>query len=56
MIGFRKQLILSKTGMVIDQIVERQINEFIFLQVRFEETKEKIEKNMSKFGFIAKAE
>ena len=50
------ELILSKTELVIDEIVERQINEFISLQVRFEETKEKIEQNMSKFGFIAKAE
>ena len=41
---------------MIDEILERQINEFISLQVRFEETKEKIEQNMSKFGFIAKAE
>lgn len=56
MIGFRKQLILSKTGMVIDQIVERQIDDFISLKVRMEEIKERVEKNMSKFGFIAKAE
>lgn len=56
MIGFRKQLILSKTGMVIDQIVEGQIDNFISLQIRMEEIKERVEKNMSKFGFIAKAE
>ena len=55
MIGFRKQLILSKTGMVIDQIVEKQIDEFISLKVRMEEVKEKIEENMSKFGSIAKS-
>ena len=54
--GNIRELILSKTELVIDKIVERQINEFISLQVRFEETKEKIEENMSKFGFIAKAE
>ena len=54
--GNIRELILSKTELVIDEIVERQINEFISLQVRFEETKEKIEQNMSKFGFIAKAE
>lgn len=56
MIGFRKQLILSKTGMVIDEIVEGQIDNFISLQIRMEEIKERVEKNMSKFGFIAKAE
>ena len=54
--GNIRELILSKTELMIDEIVERQINEFISLQVRFEETKEKIEQNMSKFGFIAKAE
>lgn len=54
--GNIRELILSKTGMVIDQIVEKQIDEFIALQVRFEEIKEKVEKNMEKFGFIAKAE
>ena len=56
MIGFRKQLILSKTELMIDQIVEKQVDEFISLKVRMEEVKEKIEENMSKFGFIAKAE
>ena len=54
--GSLKKLILSKTDHVIDQIVERQIDEFIALQVRFEEIKEKVEQNMSKFGFIAKPE
>ena len=54
--GNIRELILSKTGLVIDEIVERQINEFISLQIRLEEIKEKIEQNMSKFGFIAKAE
>ena len=56
MIGFRKQLILSKTGMVIDQIVKRQIDDFISLKVRLEEKKEKIEKNMDKFINIIKPE
>lgn len=54
--GSLKKLILGKTDQVIDEIVERQIDEFIALQVRFEEIKEKVEQNMSKFGFIAKAE
>lgn len=49
-------LILTKTELVIDQIVEKQIDEFISLQVRMEEVKEKVEKNMSNFGFIAQAE
>lgn len=56
MIGFRKQLILSKTGMVIDQIVERQIDDFISLKIRMEEIKEKVEKNMDKFGCIVQPE
>ena len=51
-----KKLILGKTDHVIDQIVERQIDEFIALQIRMEEIKERVEENMSKFGFIAKAE
>lgn len=51
-----KKLILGKTDHVIDQIVERQIDEFIAIQIRFEEIKEKVEKNMEKFGYIAKAE
>lgn len=54
--GNIRELILSKTGMVIDEIVEGQIDNFISLQIRFEEIKEKVEKNMEKFGFIAKAE
>jgi hypothetical protein len=54
--GNIRELILSKTDHVIDQIVERQIDEFIALQVRFEEIKEKVEQNMKKFGYIAKAE
>lgn len=54
--GSLKKLILGKTDQVIDEIVERQIDEFIAMQVRFEEIKEKVEENMSKFGFIAKAE
>lgn len=51
-----KKLILSKTDHVIDQIVERQIDEFIALQIRFEEIKEKIEQNMDKFINIIKPE
>ena len=51
-----KKLILGKTDHVIDQIVKKQIDEFIALQIRFEEIKEKVEKNMEKFGSIAKAE
>lgn len=39
MIGFRKQLILSKTELMIDQIVEKQVDEFISLKVRMEEVK-----------------
>ena len=54
--GNIRELILSKTGMVIDQIVEGQIDNFISLQIRMEEIKERVEKNMEKFGFIAKAE
>ena len=54
--GNIRELILSKTGIVIDEIVEGQIDNFIALQIRFEEIKEKVEKNMEKFGFIAKAE
>lgn len=53
--GNIRELILSKTGMVIDEIVEGQIDNFISLQIRMEEIKERVEKNMSKFGFIAKA-
>ena len=51
-----KKLILGKTDHVIDQIVKKQIDNFISLQIRMEEIKERVEKNMSKFGFIAKAE
>ena len=54
--GNIRELILNKTELMIDQIVERQIDEFISLKVRLEETKEKIEENMSKFDYIAKAE
>ena len=54
--GNIRELILSKTGIVIDEIVEGQIDNFISLQIRFEEIKEKVEKNMEKFGYIAKAE
>ena len=54
--GITRGLILSKTELLIDQIVERQIDEFISLKVRMEEKKEKIEENISKFDFIAKAE
>lgn len=54
--GNIRELILGKTGMVIDEIVEGQIDNFISLQIRFEEIKERVEKNMSKIGFIAKAE
>lgn len=54
--GNVRELILSKTGLVIDQIVEGQIDNFISLQIRMEEIKERVEKNMRKFGFIAKAE
>ena len=54
--GNIRELILSKTELMIDQIVEKQIDEFISLKVRMEEVKEKIEENMSKFGSIAKAE
>lgn len=54
--GNIRELILSKTGIVIDKIVEGQIDNFISLQIRMEEIKERVEKNMSKFGFIAKAE
>lgn len=56
MIGFRKQLILNKTELLIDQIVERQIDDFISLKVRLEEKKEKIEQNMDKFINIIKPE
>lgn len=54
--GNIREIILSKTELMIDEIVERQINEFISLQVRFEETKEKIEQNMDKFINIIKPE
>lgn len=54
--GNVRELILSKTGLVIDQIVEGQIDNFISLQIRMEEIKERVEKNMRKFDFIAKAE
>lgn len=54
--GNIRELILSKTGLVIDQIVEGQIDNFISLQIRMEEIKERVEKNMEKFGYIAKAE
>lgn len=54
--GNIRELILNKTELLIDQTVEKQIDEFISLKVRMEEVKEKIEENMSKFGSIAKAE
>lgn len=54
--GNIRELILSKTGIVIDEIVEGQIDNFISLQIRMEEIKERVEKNMEKFGYIAKAE
>lgn len=51
-----REFILSKTEHIIDQIVERQIDEFISLKVRLEEKKEKIEENMDKFINIIKPE
>ena len=54
--GNIRELILSKTEFLIDQIVERQIDEFISLKVRLEEKKEKIEQNMDKFINIIKPE
>lgn len=54
--GNIRELILSKTELMIDQIVEKQIDEFISLKVRMEEIKEKVEKNMEKFVYIAKTE
>lgn len=54
--GDIRELILNKTELVIDQIVERQIDEFISLKVRLEEKKEKIEENMDKFINIIKPE
>lgn len=54
--GNIRELILSKTERIIDQIVEKQIDEFISLKVRLEEKKEKIEQNMDKFINIIKPE
>lgn len=54
--GNIRELVLSKTELMIDQIVERQIDEFISLKVRLEEKKEKIEQNMDKFINIIKPE
>lgn len=54
--GNIRELILSKTERIIDQIVEKQIDEFISLKVRLEEKKEKIEQNMDKFINIIKSE
>lgn len=54
--GNIRELILNKTERIIDQIVEKQIDEFISLKVRLEEKKEKIEKNMDKFINIIKSE
>jgi hypothetical protein len=54
--GNIRELILNKTELLIDQIVERQIDDFISLKVRLEEKKEKIEKNMDKFINIIKSE
>ena len=54
--GDIRELILNKTELVIDQIVERQIDEFISLKVRLEEKKEKIEENMDKIINIIKPE
>lgn len=54
--GNIREFILSKTELMIDQIVEKQIDEFISLKVRLEEKKEKIEKNMDKFINIIKSE
>lgn len=45
--GNIRELILSKTGLVIDQIVEGQIDNFISLQIRMEEIKERVEKNVN---------
>lgn len=54
--GNIRELILNKTELLIDQIVKRQIDDFISLKVRLEEKKEKIEKNMDKFINIIKSE
>lgn len=54
--GNIRELILNKTELLIDQIVKRQIDDFISLKVRLEEKKEKIEKNMDKFINIIKPE
>ena len=54
--GNIRELILSKTELLINQIVERQIDDFISLKVKFEEKKEKIEQNMDKFINIIKPE
>lgn len=54
--GNIRELILNKTELLINQIVERQIDDFISLKVRFEEKKEKIEQNMDKFINIIKPE
>ena len=45
--GNIRELILGKTGLVIDQIVEGQIDNFISLQIRMEEIKERVEKNVN---------
>ena len=54
--GNIRELILSKTEIIIDQIVERQIDNFISLQIKVEEKKETIEQNVSDFGFMTKSE
>ena len=54
--GNIRELILNKTELIIDQIVERQIDNFISLQIKVEEKKETIEQNMSDFGFMIKSE
>lgn len=54
--GNIRELILNKTELLIDQIVERQIDDFISLKVKLEEKKEKIEQNMDKFINIIKPE
>ena len=54
--GNIRELILNRTELLIDQIVKRQIDDFISLKVRLEEKKEKIEQNMDKFINIIKPE
>ena len=53
--GNIRELILNKTEFVIDQIVERQIDNFISLQIKVEEKKETIKQNMSDFSFMTKS-